>query len=51
MERRSFRNCKRVMCLECGCNKPTVSHGGGPTVLPDGTITAHMSTAEMITQE
>ena len=34
-------------CLECGCNQPTESHGGGPTVLPDGTTTAHMSTAEI----
>lgn len=34
-------------CLECGCNEPTESHGGGPTVLPDGTTTAHMSTAEI----
>jgi hypothetical protein len=35
-------------CLECGCNQPEVSHGGGPTLLPDGTITAHMSTADII---
>lgn len=35
-------------CLECGCDKPEVSHGGGPTLLPDGTITAHMSTANII---
>lgn len=35
-------------CLECGCDQPEVSHGGGPTVLPDGTITAHMSTANII---
>jgi hypothetical protein len=38
-------------CLECGCNKPTVSHGGGPTALPDGTITSHMSTAQMISPD
>jgi len=35
-------------CLECGCNVPTASHGGGPTSLPDGTTTSHMSTAQMI---
>ena len=35
-------------CLECGCDQPEVSHGGGPTLLPDGTITAHMSTANII---
>ena len=35
-------------CLECGCNQPEVSHGGGPTVLPDGTITSHMTTANII---
>jgi hypothetical protein len=50
MERRSVRNCKRVMCLECGCNQPANSHGGGLTVLPDGT-TSHMTTAEMITEK
>jgi hypothetical protein len=37
------------MCLECGCNQPSNSHGGGSTVLPDGTTTAHMSIAEIIT--
>jgi len=35
-------------CLECGCNSPEVNHGGGPTQLPDGTITAHMSTATIV---
>ena len=35
-------------CLECGCDQPEVSHGGGPTVLPDGTITSHMTTANII---
>jgi len=35
-------------CLECGCHKPEESHGGGSTVLPDGTTTAHMSTADIV---
>ena len=34
------------MCLVCGCNQPTNSHGGGQTILPDGT-TATMTTAVM----
>ena len=36
------------MCLVCGCNQPALSHGGGQTVLPDGT-TAIMTTAVMVT--
>jgi hypothetical protein len=35
-------------CLECGCDQPEVSHGGGPIALPDGTITSHMTTANII---
>lgn len=35
-------------CLECGCHQPEVSHGGGATQLPDGTITEHMSTADIV---
>jgi hypothetical protein len=35
-------------CLECGCHKPEESHGGGSTVLPDGTTSAHMSTADIV---
>ena len=35
------------MCLECGCNQPANSHGGGQTVLPDGT-TSNMTTAEIV---
>jgi hypothetical protein len=38
------------MCLECGCNQPTNSHGGGQIVLPDGTP-SHMTTAEIITDK
>ena len=34
-------------CLECGCGQVTNSHGGGTTVLPDGT-TSNMTTAEMV---
>jgi len=34
-------------CLECGCHQPGNSHGGGETVLPDGT-SANMSAATMV---
>lgn len=36
------------MCLVCGCNQPANSHGGGQTVLSDGT-NAIMTTAVMVT--
>jgi hypothetical protein len=38
---------KSEKCLECGCNKVGVDHGGGETTLPDGT-TSHMTTATMV---
>lgn len=34
-------------CLECGCHQAGNSHGGGETVLPDGT-TANMTSATMV---
>ena len=34
-------------CLECGCHQPANSHGGGETVLPDGT-NANMTAATMV---
>jgi hypothetical protein len=34
-------------CLECGCGQVANSHGGGETVLPDGT-TSNMTTATMV---
>ena len=50
-EARGKKSSEAHKCLECGCNEPTVSHGGGPTALPDGTITSHMSTAVMVSPD
>lgn len=37
-------------CLECGCHQPANNHGGGTTVLPDGT-TSNMTSADMVTEK
>lgn len=47
VEEAEGKSAEATKCLECGCNQVGNSHGGGETVLPDGT-TSNMTTATMV---
>jgi hypothetical protein len=47
VEEAEGKSAEATKCLECGCNQVGNSHGGGQTVLPDGT-TSNMTTATMV---
>ena len=47
LEEAEEKNAEAHKCLECGCGVPSNNHGGGETVLPDGT-TANMTSATMV---
>lgn len=47
VEEAEGKSADATKCLECGCHQPANPHGGGETVLPDGT-TSNMTSATMV---